>query len=64
VPQGTDIIIPIVVSPFVEYIWSADKTLWLTKEIPRICTPEELASITDKDILSEIINKPFVKYIV
>ena len=64
VPQGIDVIIPVVVSPFVEYIWSAEETLCLTKEIPRICTPEELATITDKNILSEIVNKPYVRYVI
>jgi len=63
-PQGIDIIIPIVVSPFVEYVWSDDETLWLTREIPRVCTPNELALITDRDILSKIVEKPFVQYIV
>ncbi len=64
VTQGIDIIIPIAVSPFVEYIWSSDETLWLTKEIPRVCTPDELSSITHRDILSEIVRKPFVRYVV
>jgi hypothetical protein len=64
VPQDIDVIIPIAVSPFVEYIWSADETLWLTREIPRVCTPNELGSITDRGILSEIVKKPFVRYII
>ncbi|MGA7678006.1 MAG: hypothetical protein WCA51_06505 [Dehalococcoidia bacterium] len=64
VPQDISIIIPIAVSPFVEYIWSADEALWLTREIPRVCTPDELASITDRAILSEIVKRHFVQYMV
>jgi hypothetical protein len=64
VPQSIDIIVPVAVSPFVEYIWSVDESLWLTEEIPRVCTPDELGSITDRDILSEIVKRPFVRYIV
>ena len=64
IPEGIDIVIPIVVSPFVEYIWSADDMLWLTKQIPRVCTPDELATLTSRDILSEIISRPFIRYII
>jgi hypothetical protein len=64
IPQGVDIVIPIAVSPFVEYIWSANEMLWLTKEIPRVCTPDELATLTSRDVLAKIVGRPFVRYIV
>ena len=64
IPADIEVVIPIVVSPFVEYIWAANSMLWLTKEIPRICTPDELATLTSRDILSEIMNRPFIRYIV
>ena len=63
-PRDVNIIIPVAVSPFVEYIWASNEMLWLTKEIPRICTPDELGRITHREILSEIVNKPFVSYVV
>jgi len=64
IPENIDVIVPLVVSPFVEYIWSNSELLWLTSEIPRVCVPEELGSIANTDMLSQIVKKPFVHYIV
>jgi hypothetical protein len=32
----------VVVSPFVEWIWSEDPRLWINADVPRILTPAEL----------------------
>jgi hypothetical protein len=38
-------IVPLVVSPFVEWIWSRDPRLWLRDEIPRILSAPEAINL-------------------
>jgi hypothetical protein len=45
-------IVPLVVSPFIEYVPSLDKFYWLNPDTPRILTPEELKSFLDDGKLS------------
>lgn len=63
IPQHVQVISPVAVLPFVEYVWSDDEALWLTREIPRVCTPDELGRIANRAILSQIVHRPFVRYV-
>ena len=47
-------ILPVVVSPFVEFIPSQDTRYWVSKDIPRILTPTELENLLND--LSPITN--------
>jgi hypothetical protein len=60
IPESIKIIIPIVVSPFVEYIWSTNEDLWLTKEIPRICTLKELKELV---LHKHTISEKHIRYV-
>ena len=66
-PRGTNYditmyarIIPVAVTPFVEYIPTLSKRYWLRDRLPRILTPTELKSLIDdkalKDITDNIVN--------
>lgn len=57
VPEEVSVIVPLLVSPFVEYVWSRNPTLWLSHELPRICTPAELAEV-DPDTA---VARPFAR---
>jgi len=46
-------IIPIGVTPFIEYIPSLDRYFWLIKELPRVMTPDELNEFLDSEILAK-----------
>ena len=51
-------ILPIGVSPFVEYIHSKDKYYWISDNIPRVLTVKEFKKITtDKNIIDNAHNK-------
>jgi len=63
IPKSVDMIIPIVISPFVEYIWSTNPNLWLTKDVPRICTYQEIMNILDQKKYKESFIKPFIRFI-
>lgn len=54
-PQEVSVIVPLLVSPFVEYVWSRDPMLWLTDDLPRICAPRELEDL-DPDAAA---SRPF-----
>lgn len=43
-------IVPIMVTPFVEWIWSDDNKFWLTDDIPRILSPKESLQIMKQNI--------------
>ena len=62
-PETVNIIVPIVISPFVEYIWSIDDSLWLNSSTPRVCTPSEVKDILTEEIAKDIINKPYIRYL-
>ncbi len=61
-PPDVTSIIPVVVSPFVEYVWSRQSDLWLSEETPRICTPLEVAQI-NRVGLESARHRPFAKNI-
>jgi hypothetical protein len=47
-------ILPIAVTPFVEYIPSINSSYWLTDELPRVMTPSELKDALDSGILETV----------
>ncbi|HDK26448.1 MAG TPA: hypothetical protein ENG48_05075 [Candidatus Atribacteria bacterium] len=59
IPQNIKYIIPIVVSPFAEYIWEKSDNLFISENLPRVLTPNELGEIKEFKDLSFLINKPF-----
>jgi hypothetical protein len=50
-----DRIVPMAVTPFVEFIPSLDRWYWLAPELPRVLTPAELAEALDEGTLGERI---------
>lgn len=55
-------IVPVAVSPFVEFIPSMDRRYWLSKDIPRVLTPQEFeALIEDRDTIENAANKVTIK---
>lgn len=63
IPEQVEYIVPLVVSPFTEYIWSYSDDLWLTEDIPRVLLPRELAELNYDKEIEKIINKGFVRKI-
>ncbi|MDI6814381.1 MAG: hypothetical protein QMD10_12745, partial [Desulfitobacteriaceae bacterium] len=67
VPDVVQFIVPLVISPFVEYIWTTSKNVWLTPEIPRVCTTDELGQLLDQlrtgTPLGEILSSPSCVYV-
>lgn len=53
-------IVPLVVSPFVEYIWSRSAEYWVTQNIPRVCTPEELLKLKHSKI-DQLAKAPYTR---
>jgi len=43
-------IIPVAVTPFVEFVPSLNPRYWLTEQLPRVLTPGELKEALDKNI--------------
>lgn len=58
-PRECSAIVPVVVSPFVEYVWSLDPGLWLTGDTPRVCTLDDLASMRYAEVDNEVRRRPF-----
>ncbi len=57
-----DDILPIGVSPFVEFIDSLDKYYWISEEMPRVVTPNELRSLLEqRETIDNSFNKVPVK---
>lgn len=59
-PDRVKYIVPLVVTPFPEYIWELSDNLFLSKDLPRIITIKELKEIKKLNIIL-IKNKPFIK---
>ncbi len=59
-PKDIVALIPVAVSPFVEYIWSKNGYYWLTERIPRICTPKELIEVINEENIATILARPYV----
>jgi len=53
-----DYILPVVVSPFVEFIPSKDTRYWVSKDIPRILTPKEFEHlVNDPPTIKNAFNR-------
>lgn len=63
IPDSVNIICPIVVSPFTEYVWSRDPELWLTDDIPRILTPDEVQGFLKRGHIKQVYRRPYVEYV-
>ena len=61
-PVGIKYIIPIVVSSFPEYIWEKSDDLFISDDLPRILTIDDLKHIK-KLKMSSLITKPFTQNI-
>jgi hypothetical protein len=64
IPAGVNWILPIVCSSRVEYIGDAKEMFFLTPDIPRICTPPELARFINEWNWRQLERKPFLKRVV
>lgn len=64
IPKEVNIIVPFVISPFIEYIWSFSEELWITETIPRVCVPSECCCLCNEEVVSSIIHKPYSRFIV
>ena len=62
VPHEITHVIPVVISPFVEYIWSRSSRYWLTTAIPRVCTPDELVSVKEEN-LGHLVGAEYTRHI-
>lgn len=63
IPRDIKAIVPFVVTPFTEYIWSRSDDLWLTESIPRICTPSECEIFCNDKVIKSLATKPFTIYL-
>lgn len=64
VPDGVDVIVPIVVTPFTEYIWSRNDSLWINNNISRVCQPSEIKELVTDKIVSDVVKKNYAVYLV
>ena len=64
IPETVNVIIPIIVSPFAEYIWSLEEELWINKTTPRICIASDLYKLATDEIINEVVKKPFAYYLI
>jgi hypothetical protein len=62
-PKGTnydiskyEYILPIGISTFIEFMPSKDKKYWITEEIPRVLTPDELKAFISSNVELERLN--------
>jgi len=52
-------IIPVVVTPFVEYIYCLDQRFWLKDGIPRVLSPIEFKRALDNNEFSDVVDNIF-----
>ena len=64
IPGQVNTIVSVIVTPFVEYIWTDNSKLWLDGKIPRICTFEELVEAIPQLPSMNLSFKKYMKYIV
>jgi len=60
IPQSVSHLVAIAASPFPEYIHVKSELHFLTDDIPRACTPEEMVEFLRSFDLTSYISKPFV----
>jgi len=64
VPSNITVLIPFVITPFVEYIWSSNAIYWLTQQIPRVCIVQEIKELLGETSVQQIIQKPYIRYMI
>lgn len=63
IPGSVNVICPVVISPFMEYVWSKDPQLWLADDVPRILTPEEMEEFIKSGHIEKVYQQPYIKYV-
>ena len=63
VPDFINILVPVVISPFIEYIWERSEYYWICSNVPRVCNISELLELLKKDYINEVVKKPFIKFL-
>lgn len=58
IPAGIEYIIPILATPFPEYIWKKSENLFLDDNLPRILTLKEMQQIKNIN-LNKLIDRPY-----
>ncbi len=59
---GYQAIIPVAISPFVEFIPSLHTRYWLSKDLPRVLTPRELESLLgDETTVASTMNRVLIR---
>ena len=53
-------ILPVVVTPFAEYIPSLQSKYWVTDDVPRVITPNELKSALDRKLFANVSRNIFI----
>ena len=64
IPKEIKAIVPFVVTPFNEYIWSRNDNLWLTDSIPRICTPSECEMLCSDEVINVLASRSYTTFII
>jgi len=59
ISKGIKYIVPILITPFPEYIWEKSENLFLDKDLPRVLTLKELQQIKNMD-LNKLIGRSYV----
>ena len=59
-PPGIRWIVPLVTTPYVEYLTSLNAKYWLRNDMPRVCTPDELVSFIEYFESVEHAGKPWM----
>ncbi len=59
VPESVQYIVPLVLSPGVEYVEVDDPSHWLTDDVPRVCTPSELIQVLEQGDTEAFHSKPY-----
>jgi len=62
-PKEVKFIVPLVLTPFPEYIHTRSDAYFLTPDIPRICTPEELVQYLKHFRIRDSRCLSFIKYV-
>jgi hypothetical protein len=56
-------VLPVVISPFVEFIPSRDRRYWVSKDVPRVLTPTEFGNLlSDAPTIKNAFNRVPLRY--
>ncbi|SDE12210.1 hypothetical protein SAMN04487777_10737 [Priestia aryabhattai B8W22] len=58
-PREVEYLVPIVVSPFAEYMWEKSDLLFISDDLPRVLTIEELSQISEVSDFDKLLNNDF-----